>query len=125
MSNLINHAQYEMNRAGLFDEDADYNGMHARAVMDLIETFDRQEHSGMSAAITLRLFYELAQFHPIGPITSDPDEWVDVASVSGSSLWQNKRRSSSFSRDGGATWYDIEDESLNNGDSWIKKEIKL
>lgn len=114
MSNLTEHARFEMERAGLFDADADYGGAHAHAVMKLIETFSEQGHSGMSASITLKLFYELAQFHPIGPITSDPSEWMEI----GPDTWQNRRRSSSFSRDAGKTWYDIEDESLNNGDVW-------
>jgi hypothetical protein len=116
MSNLTEHARYEMERAGLFDHDADYGGAHANAVMELVETFANQGHSGMSAGITLHLFHELAQFKPIGAITSDPSEWGEVTV----GLWQNKRRGTSFSRDGGATWYDIEDESLNNGDVWLK-----
>lgn len=117
MSNLIEHARYELTRAGLFDDDADYGGAHAQAVMDLMEVFASQGHSGMSAAITLRLFYDLAEFKPIGPITSDPDEWTEVTD----GMWQNKRRSTSFSHDGGATWYDIEDEALNNGAVWPNK----
>lgn len=121
MSNLIDHAKREMTLAGLFDDDADYNGAHAPAVMELIETFAKQGHSGASAAITLGLFYNLAQFKPIGPITSDPDEWRNVSDCSAEPLWQNRRRSTSFSRDGGKTWYDIEDDSLNNGDVWREK----
>ncbi len=117
MSHLIEHARHELTRAGLFDADADYGGAHAKAVMDLIETFAGQGHSGMSAAITLRLFSDLAQFKPIGPITSDPGEWTEVAD----GMWQNRRRSSSFSRDGGTTWYDIDDEALNNGDVWRRE----
>lgn len=121
MSNLIEHARAEMSRAGLFDSDADYGGAHAKAVMELVETFDRQGHSGMSAAMTLGLFHELAQFKPIGPITSDPAEWMNVSEASGFELWQNRRRGTSFSRDGGQTWYDIEDASLNNGDVWQRE----
>lgn len=83
MSNLIDHANYELNRAGLFDNDADYGGAPAKAVMDLVEVFDQQGHSGMSAAITLRLFYDLAEFKPIGPITSDSEEWGKSATESG------------------------------------------
>lgn len=118
MSNLIKHARYEMDRAGLFDADADYGGAHAKQVMELIEMFDTQGHSGMSAAITLKLFCELAQFNPLGDITSDPEEWTDVAWFGDEPLWQNKRRGTSFSRDGGKTWYDIEDPDLDNGDTW-------
>lgn len=122
MSNLTEHAQYELTRASLFDKDADYGGAHAKAVMDLVTVFSDQQHSGASAAITLGLFYQLAQFKPIGPITSDPDEWMNVSDISGDPMWQNRRRGTSFSRDGGKTWYDIEDESLNNGDVWRRAE---
>jgi hypothetical protein len=118
MSNLTDHAQYELSRAGLFDDDADYGGAHGHAVMELIKTFAGQGHSGMSAGITLRLFHQLAKFKPIGTITSDPDEWGLVTD----GMWQNKRRVTSFSRDAGKTWYDIEDESLNNGDVWHRSE---
>lgn len=114
MSNLTQHAKSELERAGLFDKDADYGGAHAKAVMELVETFSKQGHSGMSAAITLSLFDKLARFQPIGELTSDPSEWMEVAE----DLWQNRRRGSSFSRDGGTTWYDIEDSSRNNGDVW-------
>lgn len=123
MSNLTEHAQFELIKAGLFDQDADYNGAHANAVMELVETFSNQHHSGASAALTLGIFSKLAQFQPLSPITSDPDEWTDVAEFNGSPLWQNKRRGTSFSRDGGQTWYDIEDESLNNGDVWKRLEV--
>lgn len=122
MSNLIQHARSEMTRAGLFDEDADYGGAHAKAVMELIETFAGQGHSGMSATITLRLFYDLAQFKPIGPITNDPAEWMHVADTPEESVWQNRRRSTTFSRDAGNTWYDIEDPSLNHGDTWKREQ---
>ena len=116
MSNLVDHATYELNRAGLFDNDADYGGAHAKAATELIEVFAGQGHSGMSAAMTIDLFCNLAQFKPLTPITSDADEWTDVSEASGYPLWQNRRRSTSFSRDGGKTWFDVEDESLNNGD---------
>lgn len=114
MSNLTTHARDELHRAGLFDDDADYGGAIAHMVMNLIDEFDSQQHSGMSAALTLHIFTQLAQFKTLTPITSDPGEWTEVAQ----GMWQNRRRSTSFSRDGGQTWYDIEDDSLNNGDSW-------
>ena len=119
MSNLVDHARYELERAGMFDSDADYGGALGGAVLELVEKFAEQGHSGMSAAMTIKLFYELAQYHPLGGITSDPSEWNEFAD----GQWQNRRRSTSFSRDGGQTWYDIEDESLNNGDRWKHEEF--
>lgn len=118
MSNLVTHAEYELRRAGMFDSDADYGGALGNAVMELIRAFDKQRHSGFSATSTLALFGKLARFEPIGGITNNPDEWTEVAK----GMWQNKRRGSSFSRDGGKTWYDIDNSALNNGDTWFSSQ---
>ena len=32
MSNLVKHAERELRKAGLFDQDSDYNGMIAEAI---------------------------------------------------------------------------------------------
>lgn len=111
MSNLTIHARNEMQRAGLFDKDADYNGLIAEAVIELIQKFAAQGHSGESAMQTLHLFDKLARFDVLTPVTSDPEEWVNVSEFGGpnsKSVWQNRRKSSVFSNDGGQTWYDID-----------------
>jgi len=119
MSNLAAHARYELERAGMFDKDSDYNGALAPAVMELVETFSKQDFSGEGAMIALAIFNQLIQFKPLTSITSDSSEWVAVGKeITGNLVWQNKRRSTTFSRDGGKTWYDIDDPSLNNGDTW-------
>jgi len=46
---------------GMFDEDSDYDGMLGEAIMELSDTFAKQGHSGMSAAITVELFSQLMQ----------------------------------------------------------------
>lgn len=100
-SNLRRHAWDELNRAGLFTEDGDfYGGMTGRAVMELIDLFAEQGHSGTSAGIVADLFVRLALFGPLGPLTDDPGEWCEV----GDGLWQNRRDSAAFSRDGGKTY---------------------
>ena len=122
MSNLLDHAEYELRQAGMFDEDADYGGALGHAVLELIRVFAEQGHSGFSASITITLFEKLARFQPLTDITSNPDEWTEVGTEKDgiTKIYQNKRRASSFSRDGGKTWYDIEDATLNNGDVWRK-----
>jgi len=111
-SNLVAHARNEMRRAGLHLEDSDYDGMLYDAVLDLIKVFSGQGHSGYSAMLTVSLFTTLASFEPLGPITDDPSEWMDVAEyTSGHQLWQNRRRSSAFSTDGGKTYTLVDDRS--------------
>ena len=105
--NLYEHSKDELIRAGVFDKDADYGGLLGNAVMELIETFRKQGHSGMSAQLTLDLFNRCAQYGNLTPITSSADEWDDVSEMSGYPHWQNKRNSKYFSKDGGKSWYSV------------------
>lgn len=123
MSNLTDHAKYELELAGMFDKDSDYDGALGTVVMELVEVFAKQGHSGASAHITLALFSKVANYEPLTEIGKSADEWIDHSEASGEPMWQNKRRGTTFSRDGGKTWYDIDDPKLNNGDTW-KKEKK-
>lgn len=108
-SNLARHAEREMRLAGLYDEDADYDGMIPEAVMAVVRTFAEAGHSGASAGLTLSILEKLLRFETLTPITSDPDEWMNVSEDSGAALWQSRRNPSVFSEDGGATWYDLND----------------
>ncbi len=123
MSNLEEHAKYELQLAGLFDKDSDYDGMLGDAILELVKVFAKQGHSGFSAHQTLKIFNEVANFKPLTPIGKSKDEWMDVSEASGYEMWQNKRRGTTFSRDGGKTWYDIDDPKLNNGDTWEVAEV--
>jgi len=108
LGGLKDHAKTELGLAGLFDKDSDYDGMIGKAVMELVDTFASQGHSGFSAQWVLEVFNEVAQFKPLTPITSNSDEWEDVARYGdGSPLWQNKRAPMYFSEDGGKNWYDV------------------
>lgn len=91
----------------MFDEDSDYDRMVAKWVMELIQVFSQQGHSGGSAGMTLDLFDKVARFQPLTALTSNPAEWIDRTEESGEPMWQSKRSPSVFSRDGGQTWYDL------------------
>ena len=45
MSNIVKHAETEMRLAGLYDKDADYDGLIPDAVMALVKTHSEQSHS--------------------------------------------------------------------------------
>jgi len=110
LGGLKDHAKTELGLAGLFDQDSDYNGMIGKAVMELVDKFSEQGHSGFRAEWTLAVFNDVARFKPLTPITSNSDEWEDVSHYGfGSPLWQNKRAPMYFSEDGGKTWYNIDD----------------
>lgn len=105
---LVAHAKQELEISGAGD---DYDGMIGGAVMELIETFADQGHSGYSASVVVSIFNELAQYKPLGPLTTNPDEWMDVSEYSASDAWwQSRRRPDAFSTDGGKTYTLIDDD---------------
>ena len=98
MSNLAEYAKAELERAGLFRKDSDYDGMLGEDVMELIKTFSQQGHSGMSAEIPPALFEKVARYLPLTPLTGDDDEWNE----GGSGVLQNRRCSHVFKENGQA-----------------------
>ncbi len=103
-SNLESFAENELRVAGLYDEDSDYGGMLAGAVMELIKVFADQGHSGFSAGRTLQLFGKVADFEPLLPLQGTEDEWGSPFSHDGTR--QNKRCSHVFMDKNGDA-YDI------------------
>lgn len=123
MSNLVEHAERELKLAGVFDKDADYDGMLGHAVLALVKVFAGQGHSGFSAHQTLAMFDEVARFRILTAISSDPSEWFDHGDgmgPRGEPIWQNKRDPAAFSRDGGKTWYHLDDPDKCNGDVHVR-----
>lgn len=109
-SNLVRHAREEMRRAGLYDEDADYEGMIPPAVMGVVERFAADHHSGGSAALVLAILDKVLRFQPLTPLTNDPAEWqqVEMANLA-RAMWQSRRQHEAFSHDGGRTYYLLDD----------------
>lgn len=109
---LVEHAKRELELAGMFSKESDYNGMLGPAVLKMVEVFAAEGHSGFSAGMALGIFIRLAQFKTLTPLTSDPDEWADVTAYGDPAkpMWQSKRDPSFFSEDGGKTWRSVDDE---------------
>ena len=98
---LIDHAKTELEIAGLFDKEGDfYEGMTGKAVMELIEVFSKQGHSGMSAPIVADIFKKLANYEPLGPITGKDEEWSDVRDLGNGKPWYQNKRCSALFKDG-------------------------
>ncbi len=99
-SNLVAHAEDELRRAGLFDNDSDRDRKVAQAVMELIEKFSNQNHSGFSSRSTIEIFHKLSQFHPLTPLTGEDGEWVEI----GKNFFRNKRCSGIFKTPIAGAW---------------------
>lgn len=119
---LVEHAKRELKAAGLYDKDSDYGGMLAHATVRLIKVFAKEGHSGFSAELSIQLFEKLARFKTLTPITDNPDEWMDI-SEHFPNMHQNMRDSSLFSKDGGRTYYSVDDEhrAIHRSQSCITK----
>ena len=124
MSNLVDYAKEELKRIGMIDSGEPYNDVFAKAILDLIELFDSQGHSGFSAAYTVNTFKRLAMYKPLTPLTGEDSEWNEIES----GCYQNKRYSSVFKEkdgkaynsegkiftdDGGETWYTSKDSHID------------
>lgn len=93
MSNLVEYARKELELIGAFSEKDDfYGGMTGDAVMELVEVFAKQGHSGTSANLVRNLFNKVADYKPLCALTLNDDEWLEV----GEGTYQNKRNSAVF-----------------------------
>jgi hypothetical protein len=120
------HAVFELNKAGLMDEDADYGGLVGKAVLELIQTFSKQGHSGFSAGMVRELFNKLSNFETLTPITSNPQEWNDVTELSdGNILFQNKRDPRFFSEDMGKTWWNVDEKIVKESLKYVINTYKV
>ena len=112
--NVVEYAKSELARISR-DEDGMQDMMN-RNILNIIEMFIKQGHSGFSADYTLSILERLLRFKPITPLTGEDDEWGEISN----GTQQNKRCSSVFrnadgtaedtdgiivSDDGGITWF--------------------
>jgi hypothetical protein len=106
MSNLAKHAHKEFYAAGWCTEDGKFKDEMQQAicqdVLDLLELFGNQGHSGTTAPYALSLFDKLARWGIIAPLTGEDDEWSEV----GDGVFQNNRCSHVFKTNEQA--YDID-----------------
>lgn len=118
---LIDHAKRELEFAGLLDEEKDfYGGMTGKSVLELMEVFSKQGHSGMSAPIVANLFHKLANYEPLQPLTGEDSEWNDIREFGGGyAYYQNKRDSGLFKySDGKVTYVNALIKRCPNGTTW-------
>lgn len=95
--NLKQHAERELKLAGIFDKDSDYNGALGKSVMELIEVFSKQGHSGASASRVISLFKTVVSYKNLMPLTGENKEWNEISETR-KGLFQNNRVSSVFKK---------------------------
>ena len=114
MSNLVDYAKDELKRIGMIDSGEACNDWATKAILDLIELFASQGHSGFTAPYVVKAFSRLAMFKPISPLTGKDDEWDDIDD----GFFQNKRYASVF-KDKDGTAYNIKGKVFtDDGELW-------
>ena len=87
-------------------------------VLQIINTFVQQQHSGFSANYMLNILDRLLRYKPLTALTGEDDEWEDCSKY-GMQDMQNKRCTSVFKRlDGTAYWVEGKIFSEDGGKSW-------
>ena len=125
MSNLVDYAKRELECAFPDKSDGIQQGA-IKNVIELLEIFGNQGHSGFSAPYVLKLFYRLACWKPITPLTGEDDEWREAYYEDDTQ--QNKRYSGVFRKNhdnstaydiGGRVFIDENGLSYTSRDSWV------
>lgn len=113
MSNYKSHAMAEFRAAGWTEDGVTFKdemqGMICAHVLDLLDVFEGEGHSGSSAPYAIDLFSKLAKFEPIAALTGEDWEWVRH-DYGDTPVYQNKRFSAVFKQadrfNGQAYWLD-------------------
>lgn len=99
------HALAEFRAAGFLDENGKYcdemQELICKNMLELLETFANQGHSGFSANYILQYFEKLVRWEPIVPLTGEDWEWNIVCGdmTDGVKVYQNKRCSRIFKQE--------------------------
>ena len=120
---LVTKAKEEFERLGWNTSEDEMQKMMCENIIELLETFANQGHSGFSANYALNLFEKLARHEPLTPLTGDDSEWEDLSKFgSPEPAFQNKRFSEVFKRqDGSAYWIHGKIFRLPDGSTYTNK----
>lgn len=115
MTPAVRRAHRELELAGLFAKDSDYNGMLGRLVMKLLKALANEKPSGFAAYAAADLFYTLVRGGCLTPLRGTADEWVEVTPADAAHTtrrFQNNRMTSVFA-----------DDAYGNGATWIEGRV--
>lgn len=108
----------------LKDNDFNVNDAVVESILELLEVFSKQGHSGYSAPYVLDLFNTLASHKPLGPLTGEDWEWEDVSDFGDENMaFQNVRDSRFFKNyDGAVYWTEGKIFVEPDGSSYVGKD---
>lgn len=86
-SQCLKHAESELPAS-----DDEMQKLMNDQIKEMVLVFSTHGHSGFSAGYAIRMLELILRFKPIGPLTGEPDEWIEV----GDGVFQNRRYGSVF-----------------------------
>jgi hypothetical protein len=90
-SNYYKHAMQEFKAAGWLNDNGDFKDemqmMICENVLNMLDMFADEGHSGTTAAYAIGLFKSLASFEPVAPLTGEDWEWNECSD----GVFQNRR----------------------------------
>lgn len=127
MSNLVKWAEKELER--LVKDGDEMQKEINKDILQIVEKFAEQGHSGFSASYTLNTLKRLLDWKPISALTGEDDEWGETYEWDEEKQQQNKRcpavfrknydnstayyiNGKVFSDDGGKTWWSNKDSHI-------------
>lgn len=124
-NNLVLHAERELDILLNNCEDEEGKEMQThinKDILEIVETFSNQGHSGFSASYAIGMIQKLLNYEPITPLTGADDEWTKL-DYNNDTKYQNKRCSRVF-KDANGQAYDIEGKifSDDGGKSWYQSK---
>lgn len=132
---MVEKAKYELDlivKNCKDDEERKMQEAINKDILDIVELFANQDHSGFTAEYAIPIINKLLRQSFVTPLTGEDDEWIEVTD----GLWQNKREGAifkqsdrfdgkafyldgkTFSDDGGKSFY-------TNRDSWVVVDFPL
>lgn len=123
---MIEHAKRELDlllKQCEDDEEAiEMQKVINQNILDIVEMFANQGHSGFSASYTINILTKLLNQSFVTPLTGEDDEWAEVAD----GVYQNKREGRIFKNkdkfDGKAYYLDGKAFSDDGGKSWFTNQ---
>ena len=130
MSNLVEHAKVELAKIDLKpDSKEEMHQLMYKQIIEIVELFASQGHSGFSANYALSVIMKLLRYEPITALTGEDAEWLEVdESVAGRKMWQNVRCAGRVIKEEDGKCYDLEGKifrdkdgsTYTNRDSWVE-----
>lgn len=107
MSTFLNYAKSEFDIIGMTEDSEDeINQDMRKCILDIVQMFADQGHSGFSASYAINILEKLLRYEPLSPLTGEDSEWTAI-DYGDEIAYQNKRCGRIF-KDTDGRAYDID-----------------